>query len=70
MYYTISLAVCVGLFFILIFKESWCNMAKAKYKRQANGYFQAFVWDGTYRNGAKHYVTLRSKVSSAALENW
>nr|DAX42304.1 MAG TPA: Integrase [Caudoviricetes sp.] len=53
---------------MLFFKESRYNMAKAKYKRQANGYFQAFVWDGTYRNGTKHYVTLRSKVSSAALE--
>ena len=43
-------------------------MAKAKYTRQSNGYFQAYVWDGTYRDGKKHRIVLRSKVSSAALE--
>ena len=43
-------------------------MAKAKYTRQSNGYFQAYVWDGTYRNNKKHRIVLRSKVSSAALE--
>lgn len=43
-------------------------MAKAKYTRQSNGYFQAYVWDGTYKDGKKHRMVLRSKVSSAALE--
>ena len=43
-------------------------MAKAKYTKQSNGYFQAYVWDGTYRDGKKHRIVLRSKVSSAALE--
>lgn len=43
-------------------------MAKAKYTKQANGYFQARVWDGTYRNGKKHYVMLRSRKSSKDLE--
>lgn len=43
-------------------------MAKAKYVRQANGYFQTSIWDGTYVNGKKRRVILRSKVSSATLE--
>lgn len=43
-------------------------MAKAKYTKQANGYFQARVWDGTYRDGKKHYVMLRSRKSSKDLE--
>ena len=43
-------------------------MAKAKYVRQANGYFQTSIWDGTYVNGKKRRIILRSKVSSAALE--
>lgn len=43
-------------------------MAKAKYVRQANGYFQTSIWDGTYVNGKKRRIILRSKISSAALE--
>lgn len=31
-------------------------MAKAKYTRQKNGYFQARVWDGTYQGTQKHYI--------------
>lgn len=45
-------------------------MAKAKYKRGKDGYFQAKVWDGTYKeNGRKHYIPLRSKKSSKDLED-
>ena len=44
------------------------NMAKAKYTRQKNGYFQARVWDGTYQGTQKHYITIRSKKSSKDLE--
>lgn len=45
-------------------------MAKAKYTKQKNGYFQTRVWDGGYNDdGTKHYVTLRSKKSSKDLEN-
>jgi integrase len=45
-------------------------MAKAKYKRQKNGYFQTKVWDGTYtEKGAKHLVNLRTNKSSRELEN-
>ena len=43
-------------------------MAKAKYVRQANGYFQTSIWNGTYVNGKKRRIILRSKVSSAVLE--
>ncbi len=44
-------------------------MAKAKYTRQSNGYFQTRVWDGTYNEDAKkNYVTLRTKESSKVLE--
>ncbi len=44
-------------------------MAKAKYTRGKDGYFQAKVWDGTYTEfGKKHYIPLRSKKSSADLE--
>lgn len=44
-------------------------MAKAKYVRQKDGYFQTKVWDGTYTDtGKKHYITLRSKKSSKDLE--
>ena len=44
-------------------------MAKAKYTRGKDGYFQAKVWDGTYKeNGKKHYIPLRSKKSSKDLE--
>ena len=39
-----------------------------KYKKQKNGYFQTRVWDGTYQNGIKHHITLRSKKSSKDLE--
>lgn len=39
-----------------------------KYTKQNNGYFQTRVWDGTYRNGVKHHITLRSKKSSKDLE--
>ena len=44
-------------------------MASAKYKRGTDGYFQAKVWDGTYVNGKKHHIHLRSKKSSRDLEN-
>ena len=45
-------------------------MAKAKYTKQKNGYFQTRVWDGGYNDDdTKHYVTLRSKKSSKDLEN-
>lgn len=45
-------------------------MAKAKYKRGNDGYFQTRVWDGTYESsGKKHYVPIRSKKSSKDLEN-
>lgn len=44
-------------------------MAKAKYKRGADGYFKTNVWDGTYTpDGKKHYVSLRSSKSSGDLE--
>ncbi len=45
-------------------------MAKAKYKKGADGYFQARVWDGTYTElGKKKYISIRSKKSSKDLEN-
>ena len=45
-------------------------MAKAKYTRQSNGYFQTKVWDGTYtQSGKKHLVNLRTNKSSRELEN-
>ena len=45
-------------------------MAKAKYTKQKNGYFQTRVWDGGYNDdGTKHYIMLRSKKSSKDLEN-
>ena len=43
-------------------------MAKAKYTKQKNGYFQARVWDGSYVDGKKHYITIRSRKSSKDLE--
>jgi hypothetical protein len=43
-------------------------MAKAKYTKQKNGYFQARVWDGSYVDGKKHYITIRSKKSSKDLD--
>lgn len=44
-------------------------MASAKYKKGADGYYQARVWDGTYdKNGRKNRKTIRSKKSSKDLE--
>lgn len=45
-------------------------MAKAKFTRQKNGYFQTKRWDGTYNaDGSKHLKNLRSDKSSKDLEN-
>lgn len=45
-------------------------MAKAKYKKGADGYFSTKVWDGTYNeDGSKHRINLRTKQSSKALED-
>jgi integrase len=44
-------------------------MATAKYKKGKDGYFSTKVWDGTYVDGKKHRVNLRTKKSSKALEN-
>lgn len=44
-------------------------MAKAKYTRGKDGYFQARVWDGTYIGGKKKYISIRSRKSSKDLEN-
>ena len=45
-------------------------MAKAKYKRRPNGYFEARVWDGTYNpDGTKHRVSVYSRKSSKDLED-
>lgn len=44
-------------------------MAKAKYTKDSQGYFQTKVWDGTYTDsGKKHRVVLRSSKSSKDLE--
>ena len=44
-------------------------MAKAKYKKLADGTFRTRIWDGTYNeDGSKHRVHLRSDKSSAELE--
>ena len=43
-------------------------MAKAKYTRDKAGYFQTKVWDGTYVDGMKHRITLRTDKSSRELE--
>ncbi len=44
-------------------------MAKAKYTKGSDGYYQTKVWDGTYTElGKKKYVTLRTDKSSKALE--
>lgn len=43
-------------------------MASTKYRRGKDGYFQAKVWDGTWKDGKKHRVTLRTKKSSRELE--
>ena len=43
-------------------------MPRQKYQKQKNGYYQTRVWDGSYENGKKKYITVRSKKSSADLE--
>ena len=43
-------------------------MATAKYKKGKDGYYNTSIWDGTYINGKKHRVHLRTKKSSKALE--
>lgn len=44
-------------------------MAKAKYKRGADGFFRTKIWDGTYNpDGSKHRKALKSEKSSADLE--
>lgn len=44
-------------------------MATAKYKKGADGYYQARVWDGTYdEKGRKNRKTIRSDKSSRDLE--
>ena len=44
-------------------------MAKAKYTKQSNGYFQTKVWDGSYNSdGTRHLINIRTKKSSAELE--
>ena len=50
----------LAVIFILIFKEDG-HMSKAKYIKNAQGYFETKVWNGTYRNGKKHYISLYSK---------
>ena len=40
-----------------------------KYTKNASGYYQTNVWDGTYNaDGSKHYRKLRSRQSSKDLE--
>lgn len=39
-----------------------------KYKKDRDGYIKTSVWDGTYTNGKKHYITLRTKDGVRALE--
>lgn len=39
-----------------------------KYKKQKNGLYMTRVWDGTYKNGRKHYAMLTSNKSSRDLE--
>lgn len=56
------------LFMQILHKEN-DFMAKAKYTKGSDGYFQAKVWDGTYTDlGKKHYISLRTDKSSRALE--
>lgn len=43
-------------------------MPKARYKRGKDGAFHATVWDGTYKDGKKNRIHLRSTVSSRDLE--
>ena len=60
---------CSRAFLCLFLGKDDTYMAKAKYSRQKNGYFQTKVWDGTYlANGKKHLVNLRSDKSSKDLE--
>ena len=45
-------------------------MAKAKYTKDAAGYYKTMVWDGTFdEHGRKHRICLRSRKSSADLES-
>lgn len=44
-------------------------MAKAKYKKRPDGRYATIVWDGTYKDGKKHYIWLYSTKSSRDLEN-
>ena len=44
-------------------------MARAKYQKRADGRYATRVWDGTYKDGKKNYVTLYSTKSSRDLEN-
>lgn len=44
-------------------------MARAKYQKRADGRYATSVWDGTYKNGRKNYITLYSTKSSRDLEN-
>lgn len=45
-------------------------MAKAKYKQNSRGEYATRLWDGTYnKDGSKHRINLKSKKSSADLEN-
>lgn len=39
-----------------------------KYKKRADGRYRARVWDGSYVDGAKHYIDLYSNKSSRDLE--
>lgn len=43
-------------------------MASSKYKRDKRGYYNTRVWDGTYVDGKKRYVYIRSSKSSKDLE--
>lgn len=44
-------------------------MAKAKYQKRADGRYETKVWDGTWKDGRKRYITLYSTKSSRDLEN-
>lgn len=58
------------LLFLYLFLKEDDTMAKTKYTRDGQGYFQTKVWDGTYTpSGQKHRVTLRTKKSSRHLES-
>jgi len=43
-------------------------MARAKYQQRPDGRYATNVWDGTYKNGQKNYITLYSTKSSRDLE--